>query len=684
MIDAVLTVHHDARESSLRFTLDIQHPQLVTTEPEQCHVSPDASEVLDALFKTINKLLQVAEANENTPHSDAVRSAVRRLQGIGERVFDELVPEKIREHIQDLPHGASLQIRSNETFIPWELLRMPKGATPEGAFLAEAFCLTRWLVGHQQTETLPLRQIAVVTPQDSKLTYAFEERDFILGLAKPRTTHIEATPTQVMEAFDAGDHDGWHFCGHGYTGSTDSDTWSLVLENHATFTAHEVRTARQLHQTQPLIFANACMSGRGGAGLRRTGGLGRSFVEAGAGAFIGAHWLVGDASAFVFSQVFYTGFLDGLHMGEALRQARLSVRDQFPGDPTWLAYTAFAHPLATCRNNVEEHLPGPHREPQQTTVERRKLKPLKPIWRPRAMTPTTTRRVLLAALIALPLLLAALGLMTHRSRETMLRLSAPLTYSSMVYLETGLEAGVSLFVNALASPLNSRPEIRASAWALIFLGSLCYAVFRWHRRRLWLVDTALALAFIMLWVGMSLYTFALRARHGVEQRGDTSLLCSNYFLHPGKPATIPEQIIVESCSWLAHPTQTNEEWRQGLSGLAGFFLLASGVAIWGAIWLPRRRRWYSGFRLGLLVGHLVVLLLILRQLPLAHAYYRWGLNYPAEEATPGCCRYYVSEGAQEPVSLLWGPHCPERTEDWESKRSKFVGHGHRTVSKQCP
>ena len=72
----------------------------------------------------------------------------------------------------------------------------------------------------------------MVTPRDSELRYADEEHDFVIGLEGEgrRTNDVEATPVEVMEAFDTGVYDGWHFTGHGMALSDDPNAWGLVLE----------------------------------------------------------------------------------------------------------------------------------------------------------------------------------------------------------------------------------------------------------------------------------------------------------------------------------------------------------------------------------------------------------------------------------------------------------------------
>jgi CHAT domain-containing protein len=79
--------------------------------------------------------------------------------------------------------------------------------------------------------------------------------------------------------------------------------------------------------------------------LTGIGGWARRFVQAGAGAFIGAYWSVYDEAAFDFAKEVYSRLIDGMPVGTAVREARAAVRAG--GDPTWLAYTVCADPMAS-------------------------------------------------------------------------------------------------------------------------------------------------------------------------------------------------------------------------------------------------------------------------------------------------------------------------------------------------
>jgi CHAT domain-containing protein len=82
-------------------------------------------------------------------------------------------------------------------------------------------------------------------------------------------------------------------------------------------------------------------------GLNSPGGWPRGFLAAGAGAFIGPYWKVLDGAAAGFSTAFYQALLNGASVGKAALDARAQIRAA--SDPTWLAYSVYAHPDARVR-----------------------------------------------------------------------------------------------------------------------------------------------------------------------------------------------------------------------------------------------------------------------------------------------------------------------------------------------
>ena len=120
----------------------------------------------------------------------------------------------------------------------------------------------------------------------------------------------------------------------------------MLLENREELTPEDLcGVVSNLGLARPLVFLNACQLGHGALSLTDIGGWAAQFLRAGAAAFIGAYWSVYDQAAHDFARAFYGRLLAGLSIGQAAQEARAAIKPL--GDPTWLAYTVFADPLAT-------------------------------------------------------------------------------------------------------------------------------------------------------------------------------------------------------------------------------------------------------------------------------------------------------------------------------------------------
>lgn len=272
----------------------------------------------------------------------------------GAYLSETILPAELRRRLAELRGRVrSLLIQSDDPWIPWEILCVPEtpgGEAADGPFLCEAFALTRWLGGTGQTRWLPLQRLAVVVPRDSGLPQAEGEYEDLLALARDGARRIERIPARVGDLHAAlckGEHDGWHFSGHGLHRESAPDLSGLWLEDGGELTPDYLSgAARNLGSRRPLVFLNACSSGKTGASLTGIGGWPPHFLRAGAGSCIGTLWPIDDEPARAFSKAFYGAFLAGAPMAEAVFAARQAIRSD--GNPTWLAYTVFAHPLAVC------------------------------------------------------------------------------------------------------------------------------------------------------------------------------------------------------------------------------------------------------------------------------------------------------------------------------------------------
>jgi hypothetical protein len=283
----------------------------------------------------------------------------------------------------------SLLILSDEPHIPWELIK-PYRADPgsgrfekEDAFWGESFALTHWLRGRPPAQRLALRHVCAMaaggTPAPERADVA--GRDLMLVAAEPapppapapqsltpqlgcaaeelgilraleavgaRVQVLPARRQHLHEVLERGGFDLLHLACHGSFGGVATADASAVLLEDGLFSAAELspRLSGALRAAAPLIFFNACHSGRTGFSLTRLGSWGARLVQLGCGAFIGALWPVTDKAALEFARAFYELVIQGSRLGEAVLQARQRVRAQHPQDPSWLAYCCFADPMA--------------------------------------------------------------------------------------------------------------------------------------------------------------------------------------------------------------------------------------------------------------------------------------------------------------------------------------------------
>jgi hypothetical protein len=304
----------------------------------------DPAKFFEEFFSEIERLPLDTQADRDR--------AERRLAAKGAYLTQTLMPQDLRDKLWAVRDRiSSIIVQSEEPWIPWELCRLTgrdDGRIVEGPFLCEAYTMTRWLPGVGFKRPLTLRNLALVVPDDSGLPLSGAEKEYVrsLGRGRRKVTEVRATFAGLQDAFAKGVYDGWHFTGHGAARDENPDRSPILLAGGESFTPESLSgSAANVGLPHPLVFINACQVGRSGMALTGIGGWANRFVEAGAGAFIGAYWAVFDEPAYAFATEVYTRLLDGVTVGRAVREARLAIRQK--GDPTWLAYTVFADPLAT-------------------------------------------------------------------------------------------------------------------------------------------------------------------------------------------------------------------------------------------------------------------------------------------------------------------------------------------------
>lgn len=296
-------------------------------------------EDIDEYFHALYRKIEVWDLRSREPQSQVAVS--RKLAAHGSALYDSIVPQDLGEIIWSIKDKAhSLQISMKGEGIPWEILRLTRRGRrgiETGPFLCDAFAMSRWLADYPQHLSFPLQKIAFIPPADF-----CTGDDLCQSIPGERVTRVKPNFDEVFAILASGEFDGLHFSTHCVVERLRTrlllGDWPLTPED----LAGEAGNLAELH---PLVFLNGCSTARGVNTLTGVTGWASAFLKAGAGAFIGTSWKVGEPSAAVFAKVFYQQFLSGVPIADAVRAARRRLRRDY-NDFTWLGYALYAHPLA--------------------------------------------------------------------------------------------------------------------------------------------------------------------------------------------------------------------------------------------------------------------------------------------------------------------------------------------------
>ena len=292
-----------------------------------------------------------------------VEAFTEELRAFGGALYDELFPKNLQRFLWK--HRArlnSIQVISDEPFIPWELVHLKDpdepGLPDETIFMGQ-LGVVRWLgPAGWPPDQLKVREgrAHYVIPHyphpDYKLPEAEEEAKFLEEKFKAERVEPQINPVRELLK-RAGTLDLLHFACHGAAEMDNKSEARLLLEGRIEggqyikefMTAEEAGQYMRIKGTDnaPMIVLNACQAGRAGYKLTGIGGFAQAFLLAGAGVFVGTLWSVGDTPARTFTETLYKELLEKqATLAEATINAREAAR--LAGDATWLAYVVYGYP----------------------------------------------------------------------------------------------------------------------------------------------------------------------------------------------------------------------------------------------------------------------------------------------------------------------------------------------------
>ncbi len=293
------------------------------------------------------------------------QSANDVAQSTGDLIYHLIMPDQMQQYLMETP--CSLTMTTNDLELPWELMwddqsehkflcldravaRMPMGrAFPrrETSYRTPSPKLRFLLIYADPTGNLPAAK-AEVDQIEARLNEEWKNK---LDLEVTVLRGAEANGEKITEVLRSGAYDVIHYAGHAVFDEKDADLSGLWLHGREILFAQKIR---RLLEGRPLVFLNACESGRTaneqrpqavGRYLQRPAeGLASAFIYGGALGCIGSLWPVYDDAAADFAIAFYNRVLEGNMLGEAMRQARLHIRDKYPSQITWAGFILYGDP----------------------------------------------------------------------------------------------------------------------------------------------------------------------------------------------------------------------------------------------------------------------------------------------------------------------------------------------------
>ena len=292
------------------------------------------------------------EELENLKATEDPENIKETLSSKGSDLYEKLFPRELKEIWENQIRGKvkSIMIISEEPWIPWEIIKpsykTETGEPKEDGFLCETYFLTRWIRGPTPPSVIKISQSALIAPAGSELPSVQQEATFLMTCLK-NMVEIEPTLKSVRKLLKEGGFHLIHFACHGKFDPEAHEQSIVFLQGNDKLKSRDISGERmKFLRDKPFVFINACQTARGDFSLVGIGSWAREFInkESSSSGFIGASWEVDDKLAYVFSTTFYSSLLQGKTIGEAMRIARLKIKDE--PDPTWLAYALYADPRA--------------------------------------------------------------------------------------------------------------------------------------------------------------------------------------------------------------------------------------------------------------------------------------------------------------------------------------------------
>jgi hypothetical protein len=282
-------------------------------------------------------------------------------------IFELLIPNDFKEQLKKQSNTSWILDKFTAAY-PWELLEDTNAG-------AEPLCVSAGMIRQLITQDFRLK-INAVTELNAlvmgdpdlqgsnipQLPGAEKEARLVADmLADPgRDSKYEVTPSfndpapVIIEKLFKSDYKIIHLAGHGFFNQDAPENSGMVIGDKIYLSTREIA---QMSRVPELVFVNCCFLGKtdGVAEAYYRGryqlaaNIGTQLIEIGVKAVVVAGWAVDDGAAFDFARIFYKYMFDGISFGDAVKEARKYIYNNYRQTNTWGAYQCYGDPFYTFR-----------------------------------------------------------------------------------------------------------------------------------------------------------------------------------------------------------------------------------------------------------------------------------------------------------------------------------------------
>lgn len=278
-------------------------------------------------------------------------AVIEEISAIGFGMYELVVPSEVKLLFEEIKKkiNSLLILCDLEPRIPWELLKSGKGE----AFFAQAYSIGRWIegLGVARRSEFPLGLVATSIAKDTEGLISHDE---IIDLFEPGDIPgVDDSPFIKSNEFALSilDYASYVWGMHlekAADPETDQQQTAIVITGKDSMTSAPIRQKTlDLRRKHPLITMGSIRKETSAASLTEIESIWmESFIKNGVTAFVGPRWGVSQETSRLFFRKLYQHLWRRSSLGQAVRDARRSVREAFPGSADWLSFFLVGDPMA--------------------------------------------------------------------------------------------------------------------------------------------------------------------------------------------------------------------------------------------------------------------------------------------------------------------------------------------------